>query len=746
MARSNASFDVLMVTDCRFPGGNSSSVVEEIQAQHRAGYRTGILHLPSTVLKHPRAFNPKIRKVLDRGLAELVVGADVVETRLLLARHPTVFTDIPVGTPEVRTERVLLAVNQVPVDERGEQPYYDVLEVERNLERLGGRPATWAPIGPRVRETMVGLGELVDLSPSDWENVIDVDSWMIRREGFVGDRPVLGRASRGHWTKWPDNRGDLLAAYPDDPRYVVSILGGADTPRKLLGGRLPPNWIDHPFNSVPAQEYLAGIDFLVYFHHPGLIEAFGRVVLEAMSTGAVCIVPPYLERLFGDVCLYGRPQDVRTHVDELYGDWPAFKERSDRGVDLALERFSYRTHLRRIEELIGRPSGPGAQPAVGPAAAAPSPPPRRLLVVDLVAADAPARAAIDRLVGDLTVDHQVVLAVAAERLDVPVPEGAVVETFARARRLLAPAERRRYVEARLARLLDDHAPAELIVVSDDLAAIDLADVPGLLVTPSDAGLPAAPSVLTARLLAAAPTGWSVRILASADPAGVTSADGDAQTSTPDDSRRTADLRRSVPLPIRQAKWRAGLIARRGRRWVSQRLRRARGRLRPAVAWIRIRRARTLATVAQRSGLVVLDAEQPGPGLPTRGVETHPDPDRLPNTMVVITSGADPETTIRRFAERQQETSAFRLCFLVPASWEPSASRFGYATETVVTEPLWTGRLHRDDWPAYLGHRIAQARAVLSPTTTLLAGDLRDPADLSPLLETLEATGAKLDRR
>jgi hypothetical protein len=731
MARSVASFDVLMATDCRFPGGSSSSVVEEIQAQHRAGYRTGILHLPSTVLKHPRPFNPKIQRAIDRGQAELVVGVDVVEARLLLARHPTVFTDLPSSLPELDTERVVLAVNQVPVDERGERPYYDVRRVEANLRQWAGRPAIWAPIGPRVRETMVGLGELVDLSPTDWENVIDVESWQVRRAGFVGDRPVIGRASRGHWTKWPDNRDDLLAAYPGDPRYVVRILGGAETPRRLLGGRLPSNWIDHPFNSIPAHEYLAEIDFMVYFHHPGLIEAFGRVVLEAMSAGAVCIVPPYLERLFGDVCRYGRPQDVRGYIDELYADWPAFKERSDRGVDLALERFSYRTHLGRVGALIGPPMGEGA-PDV---AYVPSTPTtiQRLLVIDAVPDDDPARDAIDGILATLSREPGAVAAVAAERLETVGGSNAVVETFARARRHVSPQARREYEADRVRWLLEEHEPSEVVVLGRH-EPLELPDgVDALLVTSSPGGRPAEEDGLAGRVQAAVPAGWRLARAVQAPSAVAAEHDGAALDT----------LRARAPEPVKQATWRARREVRRLRRSVAKLVQRAKALLRPAVGWARRTRARALASAARRSGLVVLDTDRPGRGLPTAGLETHPDPERLPLTLVVITAGRRPDDVLRRIARCQQISSAFRLTLLAPPSWEPAASRYGYATETLVTEEAWSA-LGRSNWDAYLQLRISHARHALAPTTVLLAGEL-DDARLSLLLGSLQATGARLDR-
>src|SRR5699024_5997803 len=65
--------DILLATDLRFPGGNNASVVEEVRAQGRAGYRTALLHLPSPVQRSQRAFAPRIRNLVETGQARLIL-------------------------------------------------------------------------------------------------------------------------------------------------------------------------------------------------------------------------------------------------------------------------------------------------------------------------------------------------------------------------------------------------------------------------------------------------------------------------------------------------------------------------------------------------------------------------------------------------------------------------------------------------------------------------------------------------
>lgn len=339
--------DIVMATDFRFPGGTTASVVEELTAQHAEGRTTALLQLASPLIRRPRPFAARIRAQLAAGVTELVPSGRVTRTKLLVIRHPSVLDQLPTRRPQVEAEQVVLVVNQVPRDER---TYYDVARVHEHATALFGQAPIWAPISPGVRAAIRAEAD-VPMTDTDWVNIIDLDT-ANPRTGFVGERPVIGRHGREHWSKWPATRADILAAYPDDPQYAVEVMGGAHAVGEILG-TLPDNWTVHEFNAMPVPDFLARIDFHVYLHHPGLVEAFGRVVLEGLASGAVCFAPPSLEPIFGDAVAYGTPGQVRGFVDRLWSDPQEYAARSARGVEFVIERFSHRAHRRRIAELIG---------------------------------------------------------------------------------------------------------------------------------------------------------------------------------------------------------------------------------------------------------------------------------------------------------------------------------------------------------------------------------------------------------
>jgi hypothetical protein len=347
-------FDVLLVTDCRLPGGTSASVAEEIAAQHRLGVRTGLLHVTSPLVARPLGFNPRLTRAIDEGQATLVVGTEPISADLVLLRHPSVAVCLDLDVlPPVTGRRAVLIANQLPRSTDLLQRYYLPAEASERFAAWVG-DHRWAPIGPLMREGLLADDPSLPMTADDWFNIIDVDEWAVDRSDRPHRRPVLGRHSRSDPRKWPSDPATLLAAYPPDPNLEVAVLGGAEHARDILGGDLPANWRVHRFGALPPQEFVAGLDFFVYFHAPELREAFGRTVLEALASGAVALLPEHFRPLFGDAALYLEPEEVAATVRRLAADPDEYRRLSAHGQRFVRERFGYESHGQRLGRLLDR--------------------------------------------------------------------------------------------------------------------------------------------------------------------------------------------------------------------------------------------------------------------------------------------------------------------------------------------------------------------------------------------------------
>ncbi|MGA9275384.1 hypothetical protein [Ilumatobacter sp.] len=354
--------DVLVIAELRFPGGTSTSLVEELIAARDAGYRVGVLHLASPRLGPTASVHPGLRRILDEGIADLVLPGESVRAPLTIVKHPMAFA-APLGAAlPVDTDTVIVTVGQVPAD--AAEVYYDPKKVDANIvEALGSHP-NWAPVSAAVRATLHG----VEVADDDWTEIIDVDRWrrpVEKREHDVvssadvttdlDDRLVIGRHSRPHPLKWPGEAEVLRAVYPTDGSVRVRVLGGADAVSDILGEE-PDGWEVFPFGSVAPREFLAGLDAFVYYHHSDLTEAFGRTILEALAVGVPVVVPHHFRMTFGDACVYADAECALAQLQILLDDPAALRAHLDRTDEIVRTRFGHDAHGARIRRLVGPPS------------------------------------------------------------------------------------------------------------------------------------------------------------------------------------------------------------------------------------------------------------------------------------------------------------------------------------------------------------------------------------------------------
>jgi glycosyltransferase involved in cell wall biosynthesis len=394
-------YDVAILSDLRYPGGNSASIVAEVQAQAAAGLSTVLVHVPSPHLKHARPFQARITACLRDGLADLAHDGEPVRARLLVIRQPRIFTDDLAVVPRVAAGRTVLVINQPPGDAEDPERYYRVAEIRERVERYFGPGVEWAPISAPVREQLRRAAPDAELARADWSEIIDVAQWWTDRTGPAGDVPVIGRHGRPDPVKWPVDPEQIRQAYPDTGDVRVRILGGGEIATARLGG-LPANWEVLEFGAEPPADFLRSLDFFVYFHDPHLVEAFGRTILEAMAAGVPVIIGEHFRDTFGEAALYTGPSGVRELVHTLYADRARYRAVVQRAREFVERRYGNDAHVSRLRLRPARPRPVPLAPAPTPA-----PEPRILLV-----GDRPDRllAVARRLPGDP------VLVTAAERL------------------------------------------------------------------------------------------------------------------------------------------------------------------------------------------------------------------------------------------------------------------------------------------------------------------------------------------
>ncbi len=348
---------VIIASDFRMDGGSIESCIQEIRATRAAGYRVGLIELYRYDLgdRARRSMAPQVRALIDGEGVQVLTYGERVSCDLLVVRYPPVLQHRARYLPQVEAGAIKVIVNQPPVSDysaRGVMRY----QLERcaaNLRHYFGKDALWHPNGPMVRAALVThhADQLhhVTLSPENWDNIIHLPDWQRGpRTRGPEDRLRIGRHTRDSYVKWPATAEDIAAAYPDSAEVEVHVLGGAETPARILGHR-PKHWVVHEFNAISPKDFLSELDVFVFFAHPDWVESFPRVVLEAMAVGVPVILPESHRPLFGDRALYATPQTALDVARRLHADPAAYDAQVRRARDYLETHYSYAMHARRLQ-------------------------------------------------------------------------------------------------------------------------------------------------------------------------------------------------------------------------------------------------------------------------------------------------------------------------------------------------------------------------------------------------------------
>ncbi|MCH7231753.1 methyltransferase domain-containing protein [Glycomyces sp. L485] len=349
-------FDVVFISHLGLQGGNTSTNAAEIRVCRDLGLKVGLLHHPIYKWGPNAPLHPRVEELVNGKSVSLIGLDDAVECDLAVVRLPTVLVKPLERRPRITAGNTVVVANQTPfkfygTDEPREEAW-DVAAVERNVTEWLGRP-TWYPGGPNVRATLLEhhAEEIagLDVASELWNETIEVGQWRLDGRRSPDGRIRIGRHSRDHLLKWPEDPETLLRCYPDREPFEIHVLGGAETPTRILGS-LPSNWTVHAFNDLSARDFLAQIDIMAYFISTDGLEAFGRAPLEAMAAGVPVVMDRRFEPTFGPAAVYCEPDEVASVAERLCADPEAHAAQQSAAWKHLTDHFSARVLVERLSQ------------------------------------------------------------------------------------------------------------------------------------------------------------------------------------------------------------------------------------------------------------------------------------------------------------------------------------------------------------------------------------------------------------
>lgn len=339
--------DLVFATDFRFPGGTSALTLSEIFASLDAGYRVGVLQMESPLNSYTAPMVDGYWDAIERGAVMLTLP-DAGEAELTIVRHPSVlqFAD---RQPQsgLSTRQLVLVVNHLPVMRDGRGAVFDVAEAAHNASRMFQTQPAITPESGVTRKALESVINPSRISDQSWPGFVG-DEWFGEPRAPQRHKAVVGRHGRDHWIKWPALPQTTLNVYDHPDLFETRVLGGVGSVAKKLPAETLARWRVYEFNEISPREFVNDLDFWVFFHHKDSRESFGMAIAEAMASGAVVILPPYLESTFGEGALYCQPKHVSEVIAQYWADAGAYFMQSKRAIETARELFSRESFLRRV--------------------------------------------------------------------------------------------------------------------------------------------------------------------------------------------------------------------------------------------------------------------------------------------------------------------------------------------------------------------------------------------------------------
>lgn len=362
---SLGQFDVIFVTDFFQQSKTAHKVVNEIETLAQTDLRIGYTHLYSPETRRSTNFHERLFQLQLEGKVTQVGHDDEAETRLLMVYDLSIGMFADQIRSKIEADRsVVVDVSAVTLLGDQRRSPRSVLQSLKNLDRSFQTTFELVGAAPQDQEELRQSVPLGRLLPDDM-------IWPPHLRGQVATiippqgKPLVGFHSDSNHYRWPNTVEQFQRIYLSED-FTTQFYGQVQQPLKRFGPEINErvNLVDMSERS--EDEFLASIDFWVYYPHKRLLETIWEPVLAAFQAGKVVILSPHLEPVYGEAAVYAEPERVAETILELALDREQYTAHAAQGQRF-FQRAYTAAHLKKriaaLLETISPDQGVSAPPA-----------------------------------------------------------------------------------------------------------------------------------------------------------------------------------------------------------------------------------------------------------------------------------------------------------------------------------------------------------------------------------------------
>jgi hypothetical protein len=336
--------DVVFAADWCEDGETQASAVEEIRQLLEAGYRVGVLHMENAIhlSRYARTYNQPIQQMISAGQVSHVVADEThYHVTLMLVRSPELLQFVPHGRVGFHIRHVAVAAEKPPWEQQGFVVRYLPTDCSAHAAEFFGARPRWVPRTAAIRATLQTVVTPEQLHDSNYVTPFNHKKWQAPRRSPAQPTPVIGRwAGETAW-QWPATSEQIHQVWPTDGSADVRFYGSPATVLTLVGHeQLPPEWLCFRVGEIDRCTYYRSLDFYVHYRQQRSAAEVELPVLEALATGCVAVLPPWMEPAYGQGAVYAAPWEVPAVLRYFVDNPGSFMRQSNRGVEFARAHHS----------------------------------------------------------------------------------------------------------------------------------------------------------------------------------------------------------------------------------------------------------------------------------------------------------------------------------------------------------------------------------------------------------------------
>ncbi|TLP75569.1 glycosyltransferase family 2 protein [Nesterenkonia sphaerica] len=330
--------DVVFAADWCEHGETQAAALAEIRDLVDHGCRVGVMHLENAIhlSRYARTYTQPVQALISAGeVTHVMADEPFHNVTLMLVCAPELVQFLPSRAVSFTVKHSAVVAGKPPVDGCDfTVRYLPALCSAQAREFFGVRPR-WIPGDPTTRAQLNQLLSPGELTTQDYTASFDPDLWPgPRRRPNMG--PVIGRwAGETAW-QWPGTTDDFARIWPTDGSADVRFYGDTATLLNLMGQeKLPAAWLSFQPGDIDRRTYYRSLDFFVHYPQPRAGVQCELPVLEALASGCVAVLPPWLEPVYGTAAVYAEAGAVQQTLTGYSRSPEAFRRQSHRGVEFA---------------------------------------------------------------------------------------------------------------------------------------------------------------------------------------------------------------------------------------------------------------------------------------------------------------------------------------------------------------------------------------------------------------------------